>query len=250
MAHPSDLDALIREPSFQRMWARPHQVVLTHHIPDTGGYSVAGDRYYIDRDFAAAVHLGAWTDPRTGDHHVVAVRGMAPQQIIDAVILHERIEKCMLDADNPINDYVQAHEYATCGEHRAVRAAGASPAHYEHAIRPLIQYNERKPLAEVPLDLDCEPYLDHPDAEDRRALEAMRNLGVVDAGKIGKVDVRYARSTGRDRCESCAGWMGPRPAELSPCRKISGLVRRDMWCSKYSPMRTLDGAAHAKWRST
>jgi len=45
-----------------------------------------------------------------------------PKATIDAILLHEAVEKVTLDADNPIELYDEgadhgAHEVATCGEH-------------------------------------------------------------------------------------------------------------------------------------
>lgn len=220
--HREELEHLIADPSFQKMWARPFRVVTSKQIPDTAGYNVAGSVFYIDRDFYNAVLS-----------HRIVVPGMTAAQIIRSILVHERTEKAVLDSDNAIEDYSAAHEFATMAEHLAVTAAGGKPNAYEDAIRAAIKFNEKKPLTVVPADLDAEPYVDEPDAADKVAIAAMVRLGVVDAGKISKLRVKYAKSTGADRCIGCVNWMAGQ-TELAPCRLISGAVRRDRVCSKFA----------------
>jgi hypothetical protein len=149
------LHQLMASPSFQAIWAQPFRVDASKQIADSAGYNVVGDIYYVDSELAAAIHAGK-----------VAVAGLTPQQIFDFIVLHERVEKCLLDADNTIDSYQDAHEFATLAEHAAVRAAGAKPRLYEAALRPFIARNETKALTDVPADLDAEPYVDAPDAQD------------------------------------------------------------------------------------
>jgi hypothetical protein len=226
-ATPAKLNALRNTPSFRRMWARPFRVDVTKQVPDTAGYNVLGTVYYLDKDFYAAVMSGQ-----------IKIPGMVPKAILQAILIHERTEKCLLDADNDVNDYLGdseeagAHEYATLAEHEFVRQF-ATPRVYEAALRQIIQHNEHKPLVIPPKDLDCEPHVDEMDSADKRALAEMRKLGVPDASKVSKVSVDYSRSTGEDRCVRCASWMGQPTAELAPCKIVSGAVRTEWWCKKY-----------------
>jgi DNA/RNA endonuclease G (NUC1) len=69
------LKALIATPSFQRMWARPFKVDVTHEVPDTSGFNVLGTVYYLDKDFYAAVMSGQTQVP-----------GMTAETIIQAAL--------------------------------------------------------------------------------------------------------------------------------------------------------------------
>ena len=220
--HQAELHQLMATPSFKQMWARPFRVDTSKEVPDTAGYNVLGDVYFVDSFFAAAVRAGK-----------IVVPGMSPQQILHAILLHERIEKCVLDADNDVNSYEGAHEFATLAEHLFVISCGAKPRLYEAALKPYIRHNETKPLTNVDRNLDCEPYNDEPDAEDKTAIAAMLKLGVTDAGKAPKEPFKYGRSTGTDQCQGCKNWMAGKPVDLSPCAVISGVVRNTYWCTQF-----------------
>lgn len=217
------LNEITSSPDFQKMWARPYTVIDTKQIPDTAGYSVDGSHYYRDRVLVQAVRGGHITVPN-----------MKPDDILDAVLIHERVEKCTMDADNPIDYYLDAHEYATLAEHEFVRSLGASPRQYEEALAPVISFNEKKPLTDVPLDLACSPYLDDPDEHDKAALKEMIKLGVQDAEKRSKEDVDYGKAKpGGDECVHCVSWVGAPTSELAPCRKVCGAVRATNWCKLF-----------------
>ncbi len=210
------LRALTTEPSFRRMWARPFRVDVTHQVADTAGYNVLGTVYYLDKDFYAAVMSGQ-----------IAIAGMTPKTIIQAILIHERTEKCLLDADNDITDYLGnkpqdqdagAHEYGTLAEHQFVRQF-TTPRAYEAGLAKIIHFNEHKPLTNPAPDLDAEPHVDEMDAADKRALGEMRRAGVADAGKVSKDSVRYSRSKGEDQCVRC--------------EHVSGAVRSNWWCKEY-----------------
>lgn len=202
------------------MWNRPYTVIDTKQVPDTAGYSVDGSHYYLDRVLVQAVRGGHITVPN-----------MKPDDILDAVLIHERVEKCTMDADNPVDFYLDAHEYATLAEHEFVRSLGASPRLYEEALAPVIAFNEKKSLTDVPLDLACSPYLDQPDEHDKAALKQMVKLGVEDAHKRSKEDVDYGKAKpGGDECYRCAHWLGDAQSELAACEKICGGIRRNWWC--------------------
>jgi len=218
------------EPTAAAMLAKPPQAILTFQISDTGGYPVMGDWRYIDVDFVNAVKSGQ-----------VVVHGMTPAQILHAVFLHEWLERVLLDADNDIDSYISAHEFATLFEHSFVRSLGVSPKAYEDGIEKFIKFNESKHITHPPLDLDCAPMIDDPDANDKRVLKILQGLGVPDASKKSKETLQYGKSTGPDRCNGCSNWQGTRSAELSPCKIVSGSVRLDRWCSAFQSMGKEDG---------
>lgn len=229
-AHPEELKKLMAEPTAAAMLAKPPRLITTFTISDTGGYPVMGDWRYIDVDFVNAVKAGQ-----------VRVPGMTPAQILHAVFLHEWLERVLLDADNNIDSYLSAHEYSTLFEHSFVKSLGVGPKAYEDGIEKLIKFNENKNITHPPLDLDCAPMIDDPDANDKRVLKILQGLGVPDASKKSKETLQYGKSTGTDRCNSCVNWQGTRSAALSPCKIVSGAVRLDRLCSAFQPMEKEDG---------
>lgn len=211
-----------------------------HDIPDLAGYNVPGTVRYLDRDA-----YRAFIEPEYAIHILGKPidTGLTPQQTIQCIVEHEGDEKVLLDAENPIDLYPDAHEMATCAEHEKVRAFGGSPIKYERGLREIIKFCERKSLVKAPHDLCCAPYLDDPDANDKRVLKRMQQLGVIDAFKIGKRLVDYSHATGPDRCNVCKGWMAAHQVELSPCRKVEGLVRLTRWCKEFAPVNQPLGVA-------
>lgn len=221
-AHPLELKKLLEEPTAAAMLAKPPRMVVTFDVPDTGGYPVIGDWRYIDSDFVRAAKSGE-----------VRVPGMTGQQILQAVLHHEFVEKVLLDSDNDVDSYQAAHEMATLFEHQFVRSLGVTPKDYERGIAPMIAIVEKKKVVRPPLDLDCEPYVDHPDAQDKITLADFVRLGVSDASKVPKESLNYSKGTGNDQCVGCKNWM-LKNAQLSPCAVVSGAVRYDRWCESFS----------------
>jgi hypothetical protein len=199
--------------------AQPVKLDCSHDVPDAGGISVDRKTVYIDRRFAAAIKSGA-----------VRVRGMTPGQIIQAITEHEHTEKVVMDGDNPVDTYPPAHEYATAAEHDFVRKLGVDPARYEADILDALKSAERRDPENPPHDLWCGPYLDDPDANDKRVLAIFRRKGVGDAFKRSKKDVGYG--VGANECRRCRHFEGN--GDLAPCEIVSGLVRRDRQCEEYA----------------
>src|SRR6185437_5563111 len=106
------------------------------------------------------------------------------EQTLECTLWHEAVEKVLLDAANPINEYEAAHEFASAAEHEKVRAFGSTPLKYERGLERIIKFAQSKQPKLVPKDLDCAPYLDDPDTTDHRLLAQFRKLGVVDASKV------------------------------------------------------------------
>jgi hypothetical protein len=192
---------------------------------------------FLDRDFVRAIY-----DPEYAKHIIGAPidTGLSPDDTIDCILQHEGIEKVILDADNPIDVYPDAHEFATAGEHEMVRQKGGRPTVYERGLKPIIKFCEAKTPVKVPRWLACAPIVDDPDANDKRVRAILTKLGVVDAPKEGKANVDYSESSSNDRCVGCRHWMGPRNFQLSPCAKVDGLVRNTHWCELYE---VVDGKA-------
>ena len=239
-AHPEKLKALRVEASYEQMWNRPFNLIVTKEVPDSAGYSVTADRFYIDRDFVKAVEVGLTLS--TGTLLRVAIPGMSAKQVFEAILIHERTEKSLLDADNSIFTFETAHEFATLAEHTYVRSLGVTPKVYEDGIEQIIEYNQAKAVKDAPADLDCGPYLDDPDEQDRHILAMLRRLYVADSHKQSRQLAHYGRpTTGTGRCGDCAYWSGSSGSLFSMCQLVHGLIRRDYSCGRYELNRTGSG---------
>lgn len=243
--HISELRKLLTEPTAAAMIKTPPALRTDKDIPDTGGYPVIGNWRYLDSFFVASVKAGGFIDAewKWVPIAVIALHKMTADQIIHATWTHEFIEKVLLDSDNDVNTYQDAHEFATAAEHDYVRSIGASPYLYERALAPLIKFIEMRPVTNPALDLDCEPYLDRPDAQDKITLRQFRRIGVADASKVPKESVGYSRSTSADRCGGCEHWQSDKPIDLAACDAVAGAVRGTWWCQKFEPMERADAQA-------
>jgi len=230
LKHPRELRKLLTSGGAPELMARWQRLDVDHDIPDLAGYNVFGTVRFLDRDFFRAL-----LDPEYAEHIGLGKidTGLSPDDAIECLLRHEAVEKVILDADNDIDVYDPAHEYATLAEHECVRQKNGRPIPYERALKKSIKFCARKPLQIVPRDLGCGPYLDETDANDKRIIEDFRRLGVEDAFKESKRSADYSKATGEDQCHRCAFWQGGRALDLSPCAKVAGLVRKDRWCRKY-----------------
>lgn len=221
--HATELKKLLVDPDTQRLLASPSRVDFAHDLPYLAGYSVQRDPvqvYYLDQDFAAAAKNGQ-----------VKVPGMTPEQILLAVLKHEKTEKTLLDAPNNIDTYQSAHEMATLAEHELVKSFGVTPLLYERGLAEIIKVCQKKPIVKPPLDLDCSPYLDDPDATDKRILAQFKKFGVGDASKLAKKTVDYSQSKGDDRCDGCEHFIAG--GELGDCEIVNGAIRPEWTCDRY-----------------
>lgn len=245
LAHTRELNRMLKTgdaPVLMRRWSK---LDLDHDMAYLAGYNVEGTTRYADRDFVRALYDPAYAEQIIGKP---IITGLTPDDTLECVLWHEAIEKVLLDADNPIDDYAAAHEFATAGEHDKVRQKGGTPARYERGLKAIIAWCEAKPLKSVPRDLACAPMLDDGDASTARILKALRKLDVDDAFKAAKESVDYGKSSGDDQCQRCARWLSADRTALSPCQKVEGLVRPDRWCDEFKGAHTLDHMAHANWR--
>lgn len=230
LRHPKELAKLLTEGGALGLMNRWERLDVEHDIPDLAGYNVAGAVRYLDQDVFRALFdpdyatkiLGAPIDT-----------GLTPEQTVTCIIEHEGDEKVLLDADNNVDTYQAAHEFATTGEHERVKAFGGTPVRYERGLASSIAHCAKKDPKKLPLDLACAPLLDDPDKNDVRVLKLLRRAGVTDAFKAARRASDYGRSTGADQCRGCASWQGDRSAELSPCDQVDGLVRADRWCKLF-----------------
>ena len=82
-----------------------------------------------------------------------------------------------------------------------------------------------------PQDAWCGPILDDMNAQDARIIDNLKAKGVEDAFKLSKIDVHYGY--GEKRCTDCAMFQ-KKGAELSKCDLVSGLVRDNRYCEKWT----------------
>jgi hypothetical protein len=170
--HARELTALRREPDVARRLARGFDVDTAHDVADLAGYDTTGGVIYVDRHLVAGLQAGR-----------IRLAGKSPRQVaalvMRALTIHEHTEKALIDAKK--FSYPAAHEFATLAEHQLLRAAGVAPFAYEQALKLFIKRVSAEPVVSPPKDLDCTPYLDDPDDNDRRVLAIYRTLGVRDA---------------------------------------------------------------------
>ena len=122
----------------------------TYDIPYTAGYSEDGKTIYFDKDL-----------PK--------VMKMEGQDIKQFVILHEIVEKQLLNAKDI--KYDQAHQLALRIEKAAVEESGISWAKYQGLWEKYIKDIEHQSIDKLPPDLDLEPYKDDHDV---RLLKLMK----------------------------------------------------------------------------
>jgi hypothetical protein len=228
---PSQLRKLQQDPDYRQLWQRWQRVDTDHDMVDLAGYNLWGTVRYIDRDLFHAL-----IDPNYARHLGIGPidTGLSPEDTIACLLDHEGIERTLMDADNDIDTYLPAHEFATVGEHECARAKKTTPLKYERGLAKAIEWCEKKTPTKVPQDFSCAPLLDDPDHNDKRVLEILKKLGIPDASKISKETVDYSKSSGQDRCDGCKHWLNPdRSSVHSLCDVVAGLVRDDRWCTKY-----------------
>lgn len=235
LVHTRELKRLLSTGDAPRLMKRWQRLDLDHDMPYTCGYDVQGTTRYADRDYVRALYHPQYAEQIIGQP---IDTGLTPDQTLHCTLWHEAIEKVLLDADNPINEYEAAHEFATAGEHDRVRQYGGTPVRYERGLERIIKFCLSKPPKLVPKGLCCAPFLDDPDSHDRRIIEELRKLGVVDAGKLSKRSVDYSRGMAKSHCLICGHWQNHGADNLSTCEVTEGLVRTSQWCNKFEKRAT------------
>jgi hypothetical protein len=250
LAHTRELRHLLTSGGAPELMRRWNKFDFDHDIPYLCGYNVQGTTRFADRDF-----MHCLDDPRHAEQLIGQAidTGLSINDTIECCLWHEAIEKVLLDADNPIDDYEEAHEFASAGEDEKVKQKGGNPLRYNRGLERIIKWCQEKPIKTVPHDLDCAPYLDDQDNEDHTLIKVLKGLHIPDAFKCSKNAVDYGLARGQTHCSVCRNWQGPQVAQLTLCAKVEGLARNDRGCKLFEPMRAtaphLDMNAHARWRS-
>lgn len=139
-------------PGARKLFDRAYTVDRSHTPPYVAGYSNDGHCIYLHKDFPKQIDVnGKKFDPTP------------------FVILHERVEKAMLDwtreHDGKQIDYKTAHNnYATQAEHEALKAqlgfTDADIRSYDATMKQVAMKLARQPNKEVPAAIDKTPYRD------------------------------------------------------------------------------------------
>lgn len=211
--HRAELARLMVIPAVAQRLHGPIQLSLDFDVPDLGGYSVDGKKIFIDKD--AARQLDAKDK--------------------EGIIRHERTEKALIDALG--YTYAAAHEMATTAEHEWVNTwAGNTPAAYESRLKPFIKRAEHEKIQNPPLDLDCHPYYEDPDAQDLKILARLAELGVKDAQqpqvKLRHELVQYGPGHAPEYCYKCKHYEAPNDSEdkRSSCHLVVDPIMPKGWC--------------------
>jgi hypothetical protein len=241
--HHTELADLKQEGGYPELWKRWRDLKVDYDIPDLAGYNVAGTERYLDQDFFKALFDPAYAR-QIGMGEIDT--GLSPENTVVCLLEHEGEEKVLLDSDNPINSYQDAHEYSTAGEHERVRKLGGRPVQYERGLQAAIKWCEQKKPQRVPPDYACAPYVDEPDAADQRILKLLKELGVQDADRVSKKATNYQPSAGAERCDGCSMWRpDPEQAQfgLARCSAVDGLVRDHYVCDEFKPAASQPAAS-------
>jgi hypothetical protein len=194
-----------------------------HDIATGAASSIDRKIKYIDRTLYQAV--------MDGEYKVTNVR---PRDIITAWLIHEHVEKVIIDGDNPIDRYEPGHQCALAKEHQFIKWLGGNIDKYEAAIWPgLVECYNNDKIERVPLDLWCGPLLDSPEDRDLEILKRYVKLGIKDASKYSKLEAQYGVTN--HKCEDCSMWQADKLSQMNQtlalCSAVNGLVRSDRGCS-------------------
>lgn len=210
-----------------KLFAQSYRLDTDHDIPTAAGNSVDRKTVYVDRALYQQVMDGEFK-----------ASGLAPTQIISLWCDHEHSELSIIDSAGTIVWYTPGHRCALALEHRGLltilgeQNAKAKIDKYEETIWPALMQAYHRDVKKPPKDYWCGPLVDDPTPRDKEILEQLAKLGVADARKCSKLDVRYG--IGEHECVDCSMWspqvLTQERGELSACSAVNGLVRHDHWC--------------------
>jgi hypothetical protein len=153
-------DALIPEQEFRQFLSRHPEImedvekekIISHafDMPYGAGYSLTGNRIYIDRHIPLI-----WPMKREGysrDDHMSQVK----VHIVKYPERHEAFESACIRL--LAMDYETAHHHAVRAEWTLVTSDGFDWPFYESQWKPLIKADEVEKIERVPPDLDLTPY--------------------------------------------------------------------------------------------
>jgi hypothetical protein len=199
-----ELDRFWSDPQIIAWLSRPHEVISDFDCPDLAGYSTDGSRLYVDRHLAkAAPSIGSkpyktWLPVLVGIDHQNKRAG------------HEPAEKAAIDVWG--YSYPAAHEdIATPNEHEYAKSLGIDWVAESKTLQRWVKRAEVERIEKPPLDLDCRPYYEDPDANDLKVLKRLAELGVVDAmhpaKKLSHSAARYGKGGPEEHCGNCEHYI-------------------------------------------
>lgn len=224
-----ELYAALGEGDTPALFDKPYTLNTEHDWPAVGGMSLDHKTIYIDRTIYHEIMDGEFTK----------ATGLDPQWLLAAWIRHERVENAIIMGTNPVDTYAPAHNRALAAEHEVYRIAGVSPAKVEKAMWPAIERCYNRDPRNPPKDAWCGVYLDHATERDEEILAQLVRMGVKDAAKHSKYDVRYGMSG--QRCDACSMWdpgtLSQERGQIAACTLVAGLVRANRGCEMWQPAR-------------
>jgi hypothetical protein len=163
-------DHLISEVDFDRfLTAHPEimedverEKVISHKfdMPYGAGYSLTGNRIYIDRHVPIIwpmrrvfKHTHGAEKPKTGRERAAVT---IQTHIVKYPARHEAFESACIRL--LAMHYEEAHHHAVRAEHNLVTGDGYDWDFYEQQWKPLIKADEVEKIERVPPDLDLTPY--------------------------------------------------------------------------------------------
>lgn len=226
----AELDRFFSDPRIAAFLARSWTVDDRHDVPDLAGYSVVPGTLFVDR------HLARLHPPINGKPYSVWLPALVATDYGKRVVGHEPAEKAVLDVWG--YGYEGAHEdVATPCEHLVTRSIGLDWNRYSRALRPFIRRAELEDITDPPLDLDCRPYWQDPDANDLRVLRRLAELGVKDAqghggrNKLSHAAASYGPGHGDTVCGKCEHYGAPH------CELVADPIEPGGWCRLWTAPR-------------
>lgn len=126
-----ETERILALPAIKAYMAKPYKEDCLHDIPLTGGSSIKGDIYYLDRRLS--------------------------RELREFVLQHERVEKAVREVMG--KGYSRAHEIATCAEKMLVEKRKRNWDDYKHDVGQQVRHDEKeKGKLNIPKDLDPGPY--------------------------------------------------------------------------------------------
>ena len=215
------------------LYEQAYDINTEYDCPTGAGNSLDRKTVYFDRLLYQEVMDGEFKST-----------GLSPPQIIRRWCDHEHSEICLSYGDNCVDTYEPCHDRALKKEHLGVldircpkdnADAKRILKEYEATIWPGLFRAYHRPVAKAPRDYWCGPLLDKPTDRDEEILATLRGLGVIDAAKYSKYEMRYG--FGGKKCVDCTGWypglVSQERGQLAACYRISGLVRDSRWCEMW-----------------
>ena len=220
----------LNDPRVIKYLSKPKVIDEDHDVPDFAGYSIDGGTIFLDRHLASAAPVIAGTQYEVWKQALIGPTDWKP----GAPSGHEPVEKAAILLGH---DYADAHEdYATPSEHLVLVSLRINPTRYEKELRPFIKRTEIERIENPPLDLDCHPYWDHPDANDLRVLKRLAELGVTDAvhqiSKLPHEAVSYGPGHGKEFCRTCEHSDHKKPPT---CEIVRDPIKPGGWCTLWKP---------------